>query len=239
MLKIIDNKILSAQKNMEKDLDLLINCDLEKKPILHFHIWEKPSLTYGYFADIEKLIDKNVAEKEGLDLGKRPTGGGVLFHIWDLSFGFVLPKEDKRFSKNVLTNYGFVNKIVVDAINSFLNQKGIIDFKIEFLKEEKKRNKLNNFCMALPTMYDVLINGKKVVGAAQRQKNQGFLHQGTISLIKPDEKLLKKVLKDERILDAFYDSSFYLFDDFNIEDIKKEKELLKKALIGSFEKSLL
>jgi len=48
--------------------------------------------------------------------------------------------------------------------------------------------------MAKPTKYDVLLQGKKVAGAAQRKTKKGFLHQGSISLQLPAQEYLDAVL---------------------------------------------
>ena len=46
--------------------------------------------------------------------------------------------------------------------------------------------------MAKPTQYDIVYKGKKIAGAAQRKKTQGYLHQGTISLAAPQIDLLQE-----------------------------------------------
>ena len=48
--------------------------------------------------------------------------------------------------------------------------------------------------MAKPTKYDVLWEGKKVAGAAQRKTKAGFLHQGSISLVMPPQDYLNYIL---------------------------------------------
>jgi lipoate-protein ligase A len=47
--------------------------------------------------------------------------------------------------------------------------------------------------MARPTKYDVMLQGRKIAGAAQRKTKAGFLHQGTIALLCPDPELLGAV----------------------------------------------
>ena len=90
--------------------------------------------------------------------------------------------------------------------------------------------------MAKPTKYDLVIGGKKLVGAAQRKKKQGYLHQGSISLIMPDFDYLEKVLLPEvDVIQAMKEFTFPLLGEKATQKIKKEavleiKHLLEKGL---------
>ncbi len=54
------------------------------------------------------------------------------------------------------------------------------------------------FCMGRPTIYDVIYKGRKIAGAAQRRRKNGYLHQGTISLALPYTELLSEVLVSQK-----------------------------------------
>ncbi len=128
MLEIIDTGIDSAEKIMRFDGNLLENLDPNGKPILHFYRWAKPSATYGYFISPEKHLDLKKAEEKGLALARRPTGGGIVFHIWDLAFSFLMPSGHPAFSENTLENYRFVNEAVLAAMRkSFPFKSGRTD----------------------------------------------------------------------------------------------------------------
>lgn len=68
--------------------------------------------------------------------------------------------------------------------------------------------------MARPTKYDVVLQGKKIAGAAQRQKKQGYLHQGTISLKAPCVAQLEAwLLPGSQVLQAMQSYTFSLLED--------------------------
>src|ERR1700693_5336560 len=104
--KILDTGTRSAEENMQIDARLLE--ELEDTAILHFYDWESPSATYGYFLDPKDFIDLEHAKKRGLDLGRRSTGGGIVFHIWDMAFSVLVPSKASVFSENTLENYFFI-----------------------------------------------------------------------------------------------------------------------------------
>ena len=191
MLQILDTGTAAAQANMDRDEQLLEELHPDGNPILHFYEWDRPSATYGYFADPGKHLDLEKAKARGLGLGKRPTGGGIVFHIWDFAFSFLMPSGHPAFSLNTLENYQFVNEAVLKAVDRLFHvpESTLISKSYHSLSPD-----CQNFCMARPTQYDVVHQGRKVAGAAQRRKSQGYLHQGTISLAAPHIDLLKDVL---------------------------------------------
>ncbi len=48
--------------------------------------------------------------------------------------------------------------------------------------------------MAHPTKFDIMLDGRKVGGAAQRRTKHGLLHQGSICLTNVPEDCLAEVL---------------------------------------------
>lgn len=219
--KVVDTGTNSAQKNMELDVQLLESMDGASSPILHFYEWEAPSATYGYFIDPAKHLKMG----SQIALAKRPTGGGIIFHVTDFAFSLLLPASHPHFSQNTLENYAFVNGLVTRAIAPLAN-----DSTPSLLKE--KSHPSPHFCMANPTMYDVMINGKKVGGAAQRRTKHGYLHQGSIFLTMPPEGFLESILLDKEVAERMKINSYPLLGfNANPTQIKEAKEFIKSQLL--------
>ncbi len=190
--KVIDSGAGSAQDNMSLDGQLLEGLEGSENPILHLYDWKGPSATHGLLMSPEDFLSIEGLEKEGVELAERPTGGGIIFHLWDFAFSVLVPSRCPLFSTNTLDNYALVNRAVLEMVKEFLGEK----HSFELIAEDEKPQDLycERFCMAKPTKYDVVYEGKKIAGAAQRKTKKGFLHQGSIALCMPDEKLLEKVL---------------------------------------------
>lgn len=235
MLIVIDGEPRDAQGNMDEDSRLLESLQPKDHPILNFYNWKNSSITYGYFIKPESFLNLSGLEKLGIDLGKRPTGGGIVFHFWDISFSFLLPSSYKSFSFNPLDNYSFVNRIVLKAIDEFLDDE---TKEVELMKIESSNDDfIKNFCMGHPTKYDLLIDRQKVVGAAQRRKKNGYLHQGTISLLPPDKSLLEKVLLKD-VSENIFSTSYPLLKRTPHLNFSEGKKRLKELLIKNFQKIL-
>ncbi|MFI5334598.1 MAG: lipoate--protein ligase family protein [Chlamydiales bacterium] len=223
--KVVDTGIDSAENNMQLDAQLLQ--ELGSDPILHFYEWERPSISYGYFIHPEKLLNLDEVRKRGIDLARRPTGGGVVFHLWDFAFSLLVPASSPHFSHNPLDNYAFVNQAVLEATQEFLTGKE----KWELIKHDAPAwdEQCSNFCMAKPTKYDVVLAGRKIAGAAQRKRKQGFLHQGTIALVMPPkQELASLLLPGNRVLEATLGHTMPLLD--SAAHIPSAKEKLKTLL---------
>jgi lipoate-protein ligase A len=212
----------SAQSNMESDEARLKSLKSNSEPILRFYEWETDAATYGYFVDPTEFF----LEGQPLQIARRPTGGGIIFHRFDLAFSLLIPASHPAYSTNTLDNYAYVNERVIGAIRRF--RKGLSPKLYHCSSTCATR-----FCMAKPTQYDVVIDGKKVGGAAQRRTKQGFLHQGSLCMTLPPSGYLEKVLKGgKQIAEEIFTNSYPLLSP---EDpIEDAKHSLRSFLIDAF-----
>lgn len=226
MYQIFDTGKSTAQENMRMDEKLLDS--LESAPILHLYDWSRPSATYGYFIRPENHL---FAHPE-VDFARRPTGGGIVFHIWDLAFSFLMPSNHPKFSLSTLDNYRFVNRAVLETVKTYFS------LAPELIAQDAPAPSADckNFCMAKPTQYDVVYQGRKIAGAAQRRRRQGYLHQGTISLCAPNLELLNEVLKSKKeVLEAM---SAFTFAPIQFDLLAETRLELQKLLAAKLEEAL-
>ena len=229
--QVIETGPKSPQGLMDLDSRLLDRMNETSRPILHIYEWDSPCLTYGYFIDPYKFLNKKGLEYHGLAMAKRPTGGGIIFHLTDFAFSILLPCTHPEVSLNTLNNYFFINGLVAAAISPLVN----ISDKIELSSGDSLHSAQDctSFCMSGPTRYDLIIKGKKVGGAAQRKTKFGLLHQGTISLMVPPCSVLKDVLiNHEPILEAMQNNSYSLLGEGRtMKDAEEIRRAIKSLLI--------
>ena len=157
----------SAAMNMAIDEALLEHARL---PSLRIYRWDHPALSFGYFG---KFADVSSFETER-DLVRRWTGGGIVLHGDDLTYSIVIPAGAAAFARSSMSIYEKTH----EAISKALEEKG-----------ERAQlataglPKISEACFANPVRADVLVNGRKVAGAAQRKTRGGFLQQGSIQYV--------------------------------------------------------
>lgn len=203
--KIIDTGPNTAFENMEIDRKLLHDLKSDSEPILHFYDWISESATFGHFIDPTLYL-----KPDSLSLAKRPTGGGILFHLWDFTYSVLIPAQYPAYSQNTLENYAWIHQQVAEAI---IQWTGIFPTLLQNDPHPSDPS-FRNFCMAKPTQYDIMIGERKLAGGAQRRTRQGFLHQGSISFVVPELQILNKVFAPESpITQAIMNTSCSLIED--------------------------
>jgi lipoyl(octanoyl) transferase len=172
----------SAAMNMAIDEALLEYATI---PLIRFYRWKSPSLSFGYFGQFA-----DVSSYQGeRDLVRRWTGGGIVFHGADLTYSLVIPVSDAAFAESSMSIYEKIHRALCEAlVAKGLNavvagvsgdggcsavmgavQIGISDASYK--------------CFANPVHADLMIDGRKIAGAAQRRTCCGLLQQGSIQRI--------------------------------------------------------
>jgi lipoate-protein ligase A len=189
-------------------------------PVLRLYAWRPASVSVGYFQKVEEEINLESTKKMGVDVVRRITGGGAVFHDDELTYSFILPIESDFVRKTILESYEDLSKGIILALKS-------LGLKAEFVP-----------------LNDIIVNGQKISGNAQTRKNGVILQHGTIILgldvdkmfeilLVPDEKLKGKLIETvkERVtsvsLQAGRKVDFDEMADLMIKAYKKSFPLLQ------------
>ena len=159
-----DEPSRSAALNMAIDEALLETAEV---PTIRFYQWDHPALSFGYFGKFTEVS----AHSTERDLVRRWTGGGIVFHGNDLTYSLVIPATDAAFSESPMSIYEKIHA----ALRAALAASGQ---NVELAATVAP--KISDSCFANAVRADVLSNGRKVAGAAQRRTRRGLLQQGSI-----------------------------------------------------------
>jgi len=166
----------SAALNMAIDEALLEQAAV---PSIRFYQWHSPALSFGYFG-----IFADVARYAGeRDLVRRWTGGGIVFHGDDLTYSIVIPVSAAAFGESPTSIYEKIHRALCTVLNangaSAVIAGGVEPGRSGFAKGAAATGG-GYSCFANPVHADVMIDGHKVAGAAQRRTRPGLLQQGSI-----------------------------------------------------------
>lgn len=228
-LQVIESGPLSAEAVMAKDSFLLDQLDVQNRAILHLYQWEQKCFTYGYFINPAKEIHLDKLPYYGIQMAQRPTGGGIIFHLSDFAFSILIPANHSSLSLNTFDNYVLINQKVLNIITPFIPREKTPLLLNTSLHSYEKRVP---FCMAKPTPYDLIVDGKKVGGAAQRRTKKGLLHQASLSLFFPPYDILSDIIKEKAVLAAMQENTYCLFPEKE-DDPDEAKTLLTSLLKNS------
>ena len=155
-----------AALNMAVDEALL---ETALTPTIRFYDWARPSVSFGYFGKFREAAEAGVDR----DLVRRWTGGGIVLHGTDLTYSIVVPATNHYLDRSPLDLYSDVHSAIREAL---------LQNKVNAVLADSSRQKISDACFANPVRADVLIDGRKVAGAAQRRTRAGLLQQGSIQL---------------------------------------------------------
>ncbi len=145
-------------------------------PVLRIYQWQRPSFTYGISQYPESEIDFKRCLSDGVEVVKRMTGGGVLFHYDEITYSFVCSKEDVGEPKGVFVSYKQICAFLIRFYES-LGLKASFALESEVFLDRCAPHEL---CGASYEKYDIVINGKKIGGNAQKRKRQVIFQHGAI-----------------------------------------------------------
>ena len=183
----------SAAMNMAIDEALL---ETAVVPTIRFYRWLSPALSFGYFG---KFSDVTIHAAER-DLIRRWTGGGIVFHGDDLTYSIVIPANDPVFDQSSIAIYEKIHRALCEGLAASgqdaelasvaalgarrKSRKG--DLQIAQRRTGDRRSLETTICdhgyncFANPVRADVMMDGRKIAGAAQRRTRRGLLQQGSI-----------------------------------------------------------
>lgn len=153
--------------NMAWDEALLESAAGFGLPVLRFYAWAEPAATFGYF---QRYAD--VAGWTALrPLIRRPTGGGLVPHDADWTYSLVVPPGHPWHRLRATASYQRMHAWIQAAFGELGVNTGLAG---------APRGDAPGQCFVGADQFDVLLQDRKIAGAAQRRTRDGLLIQGSI-----------------------------------------------------------
>ncbi len=192
---------------------LRLNSEGRSPNTLRFWRWQPSAVSIGYFQSLELEVNLEEARREGIQVVRRITGGGAVFHDTngELTYSLVCKEED--LPRDILESYRLICGGLVKGL-------GLLGLEAEFRP-----------------VNDVLVRGRKISGSAQTRRWGSVLQHGTI-LISPDVRLMFRVLRvsPEKLSDKAISSVFERVTTIERELGRKPGfEEVRGAMIKGFE----
>ncbi|MBI3584918.1 MAG: lipoate--protein ligase family protein [Nitrospinae bacterium] len=150
---------------------------------LRLYGWKSPTLSIGYSQRTDKKIDTGYCRKNKIDIVLRPTGGRAVLHDKEVTYSLASPKNNPLFPDNISGTYKAISVAMTKGL-SFLD----IDANISTLRTPHSELRTSS-CFATTSQYEITVNGKKLIGSAQRRFKNSFLQHGSIPLENHHDKL--------------------------------------------------
>ncbi len=147
----------------------------ESPPTFRFYRFQPSAITLGYSQGVNETIDVQECENYNIPFVRRITGGGTVFHDYEGEITYSIVTE----------------KIEGDIEESFRELLQPLMMTLEDYGLEPIFKPYN----------DILVDGKKISGSAQRRGKKGLLQHGTLMFDTDLEKLSEILKIDEKKLE--------------------------------------
>lgn len=186
VLRLLPTRGDSAAANMAADLLLLKRYPDSRDARLRLYSWHRPAVSFGYsqrLAWVRERLPAGAADAVGLELVRRPSGGGVVDHRDDWTYALVVPRGHELEAARALESYRAVHAALARALAA-CGQDAVLKARCEDPAEGAAcAARGPGVCFEKPELFDVVRadTGAKIAGAAQKRTREGLLLQGSVA----------------------------------------------------------
>jgi lipoate-protein ligase A len=105
--RLIDMRIEDAPTQMAIDEAIAINRLKEDNPnTVRLYRWKPSAVSIGYFQSLEKEVNLETCRELNVDVTRRITGGGAVFHDYngEITYSLFAPESDPKMPQDILAS---------------------------------------------------------------------------------------------------------------------------------------
>lgn len=160
-----------AAWNMSVDEALLLEAGCGG-PVLRLYTWRAPALSLGYRQAAPDWLDR--CTELGVEVVRRVTGGGAVLHARDLTYAVIAPPGSRGLPDDLAGSYAWIRARLLESL-----QAAGFDARAARARSDAARLDL---CFAGATGNEIELEGRKLIGSAQRRTPIGLLQHGSIRI---------------------------------------------------------
>ena len=217
--RLIDMRVEDAFTQMAIDESIACARRRGETPnTIRLYRWNPSAVSVGYFQSVTKEVDLDACRQLGVDVIRRITGGGAVFHDYDgeITYSLVAPDDDPKIPRDIMESYRLFCGCVVRGIEN-------LGLEAEFVP-----------------INDINSGGRKISGNAQTRRYGAVLQHGTV-LVDSDARKIFTVLK---VSEAKISDKMIKAAEERVTNVRRELgrnvsfDEARRALISGFEETL-
>jgi len=171
----------SAAENMRRDAALLERLEHgeDPRPVLRLFRFAPSGITLGLLQDPHRQLDTARCRADAIEWAVRPTGGRAIFHAEEWTYAFAGRLDDPRWGGTLGESYAAVGELLLKS----LVRLGV---PAELASGRGPAERMSEGaaapCFASAARHEILLEGRKLVGSAQRRLRRAFLQEGSLLL---------------------------------------------------------
>jgi lipoate-protein ligase A len=145
-------------------------------PTLRFYTWMPPCASLGRNQPFA-AVDAARCAARGYDIVRRPTGGRAILHTDELTYSVIAPADHPLMEGMVLDAY----LRVAAGLVAGLRRLGIAAEPAP--STNRAGRDVSAACFEVPSAYEIVVDGKKLLGSAQNRRGGYVLQHGSLPLV--------------------------------------------------------
>jgi lipoate-protein ligase A len=176
LIRILPYQAADGPASMALDEAMLDAVAAEGAPALfRTYGWVAPTLSLGYF---QRLADARDDRRwVSVPVVRRPTGGGAILHDHELTYAVAIAR-DHPLARRSHDLY----RAVHGAFAALLTEHGLAAGRRGDLISREKEQARPFLCFTDRDVEDIVANGSKIVGSAQRRRSGAVLQHGSMMI---------------------------------------------------------
>ncbi len=178
--RLLVTEPLDGAANMALDEALLLSrLRHGSPPTLRLFAWAPPTISLGYGQRLDGRIDEQALVALGLGLVRRATGGSAILHEGpdlEITYSVSAGAGDFEGANDLLETYRWIGVGLLSGLRA-------LGAPVEMVSvQPSDPAAMPAFCFARTGSFELEVDGRKLVGSAQRRQGTAFLQHGAIML---------------------------------------------------------
>jgi len=165
-------------ENMRRDARILDRLERgeAREPVLRLFRFAPHGITLGASQDPPRVLDLAACARDGVPWAVRPTGGRAIFHAEEWTYSFAARIEDPVWGGSLRESYAAVARLLIAS----LLRLGVPVEPAPADRHGAGGAGGGAACFAATAGHEIVLEGRKLVGSAQRRLARAFLQQGSL-----------------------------------------------------------
>lgn len=152
------------------------------KPFFRLYTWSPWCITLGSFQVADEQLDAQRVHDAGYQIAQRATGGRAVFHAQELTYSLCAPKDIGPWAKTLGSTYDWISERLLAGFAQVGFDGAMEKGDVSALESQATRHTAKPPCFTSASRAEIVWQGRKVVGSAQRRSRNAFLQHGSILL---------------------------------------------------------
>ena len=142
--------------------------------ILRLYRWSPACVSLGRHQPLA-LLDREAIQQRGWEIVRRPTGGGAILHINELTYCLIAPVGHPLLSAGVVESAAQIGNCLRTGL-------GLVGIAVECQQSGQPNAGRSQICFAQAAAGELSWRGVKLVGSAQWRRSRYLLQHGSLPL---------------------------------------------------------